>query len=63
MSTILQSNELTAKQEAALLAHCSAEDKGLSVIAQAVDKVREDSMLAGLGVISPSEIGVSKQSK
>lgn len=63
LATILESKELNARQEAALLAHCSAEDKGLSVIAPTVDKIREDSMLAGLGVIAPNEIGTSKQSR
>ena len=63
LASILLSKELNASQEAALLAHCSTEGKRLSVIESAVDKIREDSMLAGLGVIMPSEIGVSKQSK
>ncbi len=59
----MRSKELNSRQEAVLLAHCSAKDQGLSVVAPPVDKIREDSMLAGLGVIAPSEIGVSKQSK
>ena len=63
LASVLESTELDARQEAALLADCSTEAKGLSVIEPAVDKIREDSMLAGLGVITAHEIGVSKQSK
>lgn len=50
--------KVTPGQEAALLAHCtqhSAEQApGLR------DKIEEESMLAGLGVISPDEIGNQK---
>lgn len=63
MASILKSKELNARQEQALLAHCSTNDRGLSVIEPAVDKIQEDSMLAGLGVLEPSEIGVNKLTK
>lgn len=63
LDSILKSNELTAKQEAALLARCVPEKGQAPAFASPVNRIREESMLAGLGVISPDEIGKSALSK
>lgn len=62
LENILQSKELSAKEEADLLAHC-CEERMTFARAAPVDKIREESMLAGLGVIAPNEIGVYNQSR
>ena len=49
------SAKVTPGQEAALLAHCSQHCWGDAPRAR--DVLEEESMLAGLGVISPDEIG------
>ena len=63
LDSILESQELSARQEAALIANCKPEGQADANSASPVDQVREESILAGLGVISPSEIGTSALSK
>lgn len=59
MGGILKGSGLTAKQEAALLADCTTDSRGPTPSDLPVNKIREESMLAGLGVIAPDEIGIA----
>ena len=63
VSSSLESREFTAWQEAELMARCKPAGRGDPSAATPVDQVQEESILAGLGVIGPDEIGANALSK